>query len=110
MVTKDLGIAWLRKGERMNCIKKHSSESCIFPINGEGVHRDLRGSSKAIRIFELLLNKDPADLEIRWLLNIAYMTTGGYPHMDPAAYLLKGLDSTGSADVLPFTDMAVKQG
>lgn len=110
MMMKDLGMAWLRKGEKMNCIKSHSSESCIFPIAGQGIHSDPMASQRAIDVFEKLLQKDTADLEARWLLNIAYMTTGEYPRLVPAAYLLKGLDSSGSEDVLPFTDLAIRTG
>ena len=37
---KGLAIAFLRSGERANCVHNHSGESCIFPIAANGFHRD----------------------------------------------------------------------
>lgn len=109
-VLKTLAIANMRLGERMNCINNHSGESCIFPIAGKGIHSDKTGSQRAIELFEEILNKDPHDLESRWLLNIAYMTTDGYPDKVPPAYLIKELDSGTSDEVRPFIDMAINTG
>ncbi|NII28866.1 CRTAC1 family protein [Pseudoflavitalea sp. X16] len=109
-VMKQLAITSMRIGERRNCVKDHSGESCVFPIAGKGVHGDKWGSEKAIEQFERLLQYDPNDLESRWLLNIAYMTTGGYPDNVPAAWLIKGLDTGASAGVKPFVDVAVQMG
>src|SRR5436190_8987383 len=81
---KTLALAYLRLGERINCIKDHSVESCIFPIAGRGVHADKTSSGKAIELYQQILSNDQADLESRWLLNIAYMTIGGYPDQVPA--------------------------
>ena len=107
---KNLAIAWLRIGERTNCIAGHANESCIFPIKDNGVHRDKTGSETAIEIYQSLLKEDPSDLESRWLLNIAYMTTGNYPAKVPVAYLIPGLDADTSSLVKPFIDAAVNTG
>ena len=110
IVWKQLAMANLRLGERMNCVKDHSGESCIFPIAGGGVHADKTGSEKAIEIYERLLKTDTTDLESRWLLNIAYMTVGGYPEKVPGAFLIRGLDADTTLIVKPFIDAAVKIG
>lgn len=107
---KSLALAYLRLGERINCIKDHSGESCIFPIVGRGVHADKTSSEKAIELYEQILNSDPIDFESRWLLNVAYMTTGGYPQQVPIPFLLKGLDADTSRVVKPFIDAAVNIG
>ncbi|MEP7376711.1 MAG: CRTAC1 family protein [Chitinophagaceae bacterium] len=107
---KTLALAYLRLGERINCIKDHSGESCIFPIAGRGVHADKTSSGKAIELYQQVLNTDPTDLESRWLLNIAYMTVGGYPGQVPPIFLIKGLDTDTSAAVKPFVDAAVNVG
>jgi hypothetical protein len=109
-VMKLLAITSMRIGERRNCVKDHSGESCVFPIAGKGVHGDKWGSEKAIEQFQRLLQYDPNDLESRWLLNIAYMTTGDYPHNVPAAWLIRGLDTGASAGIKPFIDVAVQMG
>jgi len=108
-VIKTLALSYIRLGERTNCIHNHGAESCIFPISGGGIHTDMAGSKKAIALYEKLLKTDPNDYESRWLLNIAYMTTGGYPASVPPALLLK--TSTGSAaQTAPFKDLAMKLG
>ncbi len=110
IIFKDLAIAYMREGERTNCIHNHSAASCIFPIKGGGLHTDKSGSEKAIQMFELLLKIDPNDLESRWLLNIAAMTIDRYPNQVPEQYLIKGLDTDTSTLVKPFTDIAIDMG
>lgn len=105
-VLKTLGVAYLRQGERANCIAKHASESCIMPIQGLGVHSDADGSRKAAEIFKQLVKLDPNDLESRWLLNIAYMTLGEYPFGVPTEYLIPNMAGDTSYQVKPFEDIA----
>lgn len=106
-----LALAYLRGGERMNCIRNHSAETCILPIQGSGIHQIPDGSRNAARIYEELVKKYPQDLEYRWLLNIAYMTLGEYPKHVSESVLVPGLDiSTAQVDsgvfIKPFQDMA----
>lgn len=109
-VTKTLALAYLRLGERTNCINNHTADACLFPIQGSGIHVDKAGSEKAIGLYEKLLRDNSTDYESRWLLNIAYMTTGGYPQNVPAAYLLK-MDSVPSSNTIkPFKDVAMNLG
>ncbi|MEI9806432.1 MAG: CRTAC1 family protein [Bacteroidota bacterium] len=110
MIMKQLAIANLRLGERVNCANAHSGESCVFPIAGRGIHMDKAGSEKAIELYERILQTDPRDLESRWLLNIAYMTIGGYPQNVPSEFLIKGLGEDTSSAVKPFIDLALKTG
>jgi len=107
---KDLALSYLRLGERMNCIHNHSAESCIFPISTAGVHADKTGSEKAIEIYKKLLNDDPNDLESRWLMNIAYMTIGGYPQQVPPRVLLKITNDDSIHLIKPFRDVAANVG
>ncbi|MEI9909474.1 MAG: hypothetical protein WDO71_07290 [Bacteroidota bacterium] len=99
---KGLAMAYLRLAERINCVRDHSVESCIFPIAGRGVHADKTSSEKAIELYEQILNSDPVDFESRWLLNIAYMTTGGYPQRVPSLFLIKGLDTDTSGSKIIY--------
>lgn len=110
LLLKGLAIAHIRLGERTNCLHNHSAQSCVFPIQGAGVHLDKIGSSKAIEIYKMLLKRNPYDLESRWLLNIAYMTIGGYPKDIPSEFLIKGLDEDSLHAVKPFTDAAINTG
>ncbi|MBP9927464.1 MAG: VCBS repeat-containing protein [Cyclobacteriaceae bacterium] len=105
-VWKDLALAYLRQGERANCVSNHASESCILPIRGLGIHTDATGSKNAIAIYEKLLTKNPSDLESRWLLNMAYMTLGEYPKGVPAQFLIPGIEGDTTYKVKPFEDIA----
>ena len=107
----DKAIAYMRLGERTNCMLNHNGSSCIFPIKDGGVHKIQTGSKKAIEIYEKILEKDPNDLQSRWLLNIAFMTLGGYPQQVPPQYLIPGLNADdGPNRVKPFTDVAAAVG
>jgi hypothetical protein len=101
-----LALAYMRLAERNNCINNHSAESCIMPIQGKGIHKDKTPSEKAIALFEASLKEDPGNLDSRWLLNMAYMLTGGYPAKVPKAYLIAGLDAQSKINVSPFKDIA----
>lgn len=105
-VLSGLGVAYLRLAERSNCLHRHSPHACIMPIQEGGVHQNKTGATKAKEIFTLLLNENPDDLNIRWLLNIAYMTLGEYPAKVPAKWLIPDLDKPEATPVKPFVDVA----
>lgn len=101
-------LAWLRLGERNNCLTHHNHASCIFPIRGEGLYTDPYATQKSIALYQQILHDDPADLESRWLINLAYMTIGTYPAQVPPAWLIPGLDKdTCSVKLVPFAEMAM---
>ncbi|HEY4194060.1 MAG TPA: CRTAC1 family protein [Mucilaginibacter sp.] len=106
----DVAIAYMRLGERNNCMLNHNGSSCIFPIQGGGIHQLQTGSKRAIETYEAILKKHPEDLESKWLLNIAFMTLGGYPANVPSQFLIPGLDAEDQFKVKPFTDMAASLG
>jgi hypothetical protein len=108
-VLPQLALSYLRLGEKMNCVHNHSTESCIYPISFAAVHKDKHGSEKAIEIYEAILKNNPSNLEARWLLNIAYMTIGGYPQQVPPAYLLQLLPGENNG-IKPFVDIAPMLG
>jgi hypothetical protein len=106
----DRAVAFLRWGESRNCVARHSSESCILPIAGAGVHQDQEGSRRGIAELEALLARRPDHLVARWLLNIAYMTVGEYPDAVPPAYRIPP-SAFASAEPFPhFTDVAPAAG
>jgi hypothetical protein len=74
-----LAMAWLRHAERDNCCARHTADSCIIPIQGEGIHSNRRGSEKAIEQLTIALNLDGTNLQAMWLLNVAHMTLGTWP-------------------------------
>ena len=110
-VKPDLAIAYMRLGERANCMLNHNGSSCVFPIQGDGIHKAQTGSQQAIETLQQVLRNNPQDAQSRWLLNIAYMTLGRYPADVPAEYLIPGLNGDdGPHKVKPFTDVAANVG
>jgi len=106
----EAGIAYMRLGERSNCMLNHTGSSCIFPIKNDGVHKLQTGSRKAIQIYKTILRVHPDDMESRWLLNIAYMTLGEYPEKVPKNVLITGLNADSVAGQKPFKDIAKSLG
>jgi tetratricopeptide (TPR) repeat protein len=106
-IRRFLGLAYLRLGERNNCISNHSTESCIFPIQGRGIYPDPFITQKGIECYKEILSHDSSDMESRWLINIAYMTIGQYPEKVPARWLIPGLaEDQNTYQVKAFNNIA----
>jgi tetratricopeptide (TPR) repeat protein len=87
-VQYQLAVAYLRRAENENCIHCANGESCILPIRGGGIHQFTSGSQGAIKHLTPVLERNPDHVAARWLLNLAYMTLGGYPDDVPAKFLV----------------------
>lgn len=109
-VQRFLAIANLRKGEQENCIARHTNETCIVPIRLAGQHLKPAGSQRAIEILEEILAGTPDDAGARWLLNIAYMTIGGYPQDVPEAWRIPESAFASEAELAGFVDIAPRTG
>ncbi|MCA9082751.1 MAG: CRTAC1 family protein [Planctomycetaceae bacterium] len=91
-----LGIAYLRFAETQNCCQRNTPDSCIVPIQGEGIHQRKEGSQKAMQHLIAALrsaadaNSDEDRLSVdetaKWLLNVAAMTLGTYPDAVPEEF------------------------
>ncbi len=101
-----IAISYMRLGEQDNCILNHATESCIFPIEKSGIHKNQRGSLAAVKDLTALLNEDPEDPTLRWLLNIAYMTLGKYPTGVPEKWLINPGAFESEYDIKKFHDVA----
>ncbi len=79
------GLAYLRKAEVENCIKRHNADCCLFPLRDGGVHQIISPAMAAADSYAELMLRRPGDLKVRWLLNLAHMAIGDYPEaLDPA--------------------------
>ena len=105
-----LAVAYLRLGENENCVNCQTSESCIFPLAGSGIHEKREGSQKAIPYLEEVLVLTPDDAAARWLLNLAHMTLGTYPKEVPEKYLIKPELFESDEEFPRFTDIAKRVG
>ncbi|MDA0831783.1 MAG: CRTAC1 family protein [Planctomycetota bacterium] len=113
-----LAVAWLRQGEVENCCSRNTSESCILPIRGEGVHAKEIGSRQAIKYFQHVLKNARMEkssqrtlaIDARWLMNIAYMTLGEYPTQVPKDDLIPPEYFNSEVDFPSFENVAPKLG
>ncbi len=103
-------LAWLRLGEQENCLSNHSINSCLAPIQGDGVHKLPRGSQEAIKILREQLRTEPNDFKAGWLLNIAYMTLGEHPGQVPPQWLIPPKAFASDFDIKRFYDIAGNLG
>jgi len=106
-----LAIAWMRLGERTNCVSHHNQDSCIFPLKDGAIHRDRRGSERAAEILlELLTKLAPDNLSAIWLLNVAHMTLGDYPEAVPAPWRIDPAAFASEHPMPRMLDVAAKRG
>ncbi|MDA2930104.1 CRTAC1 family protein [Acidobacteria bacterium AH-259-O06] len=105
-----LALAYLRLGQQENYILQHSSDSCLMPIQGGGIHKIQRGSRMAIKGFLSLLEEEPDNLGYRWLLNLAYMTLGEYPGKVPEKWLIPPRVFDSDFEIDRFREIAPKLG
>jgi len=110
----DLALAYFRLGELQNCTWNHNSDSCIFPVKNEGVHKEQLGAAEAAKRYGELLadpGTDPNNaLVYRWLLNISYMVLGKYPDGVPKQWLIPLDTFKSDYDIGTFRDIAFSRG
>lgn len=108
-----LGIAYLHKSEMENGVYDTPGDRCIFPP-GQNVaydtYKKTTSSESAIRYFLKYLQKKPDDFEVKWQLNLAYMTLGKYPEGVPASDLIPPSAFASKESVGRFTDVAAAAG
>ncbi len=105
-----LATAYLRSGEKANCIEGVGPVACSVPVPEDGVHADPSGAASAIPIYETILGLDPANLGTRWMLNVAHMMVGSYPDAVPAEWLIPPGVFESEHDVGRFREVAGPAG
>lgn len=105
-----LGMLELRRGEVENCMQHHNAEMCLFPLSDAARHRAGDGAQRAFQHFTRYLERRPEDLEGRWLLNIAAMTTGSYPEGVPESLRIGPESFESAVDIGRFRNVAGEAG
>ena len=105
-----LGVAYLHRSEMDNNVYRDPGDRCIFPMSPKDKYAKTADSAKAIQYFLRYLKQKPDELEVKWLLNIAYMTTGAYPSGVPPQYLLDPKLFHSDESVGRFKDVAPAAG
>ncbi|MBZ5623124.1 MAG: CRTAC1 family protein [Acidobacteriia bacterium] len=105
-----LGIGYLHKSEIENDVYRNPGERCLFPMGPATRYAKTVDSEKAVQHFLQFLKQKPDDLEVKWLLNLAYMTLGVYPAGVPKEYLLPPSAFASPEDIGRFKDVATEAG
>jgi tetratricopeptide (TPR) repeat protein len=105
-----LGIAYLHKSEMDNDVYRHPGNQCIFPPPVNRSFAKPASSEKAIEYLLKYLRRKPDALDVRWILNLAYMTLGKYPAGVPREYLTPPTSFDSAEDVGRFVDVAPAAG
>ncbi|MGC2163062.1 MAG: FG-GAP-like repeat-containing protein [Silvibacterium sp.] len=111
--TEVLGTAYYHKSEVENDVYSRPGDRCLFPPRTDKpypAYTKTADSQKAIEYFDEYLAKNPDDLEVKWLLNLAYMTLGEYPKAVPAKYLIPPSAFASKENIGRFTDVAPQAG
>jgi tetratricopeptide (TPR) repeat protein len=113
MMQETLGVAYLHKSEMENGAYRAPGDKCLFPPRAGAVYpKYLKpgDSQKAVQYFLQYLAQKPDDLEVKWLLNLSYMTLGQYPQGVPAKYLLAPSLFESKENIGRFVDVAAAAG
>jgi tetratricopeptide (TPR) repeat protein len=105
-----LGAAYVHKAEMAGGVYAQPGDRCLLSTRTSPPLTSSADFAKGERHLLSLLDKNPDDLEIKWLLNAAHMATGGYPARVPARHLIPTASFASSEDVGRFTDVAEAAG
>ncbi len=105
-----LGIAYLHKSEMENGVYNKPGDRCLQPMLKSSRFSRSEDSRKAVEYFLKYLAQRPDELEVRWLLNFAYMTLGEYPEHVPKPYLIAPAVFQSAENLPRFRDVAPEAG
>jgi PPIC-type PPIASE domain/ASPIC and UnbV/FG-GAP-like repeat len=105
-----LGVAYLHKSEMENNVYSDPGNRCIFPPQAGVRYQETQASQESIEYLSKYLERKPDAYDVRWLLNLAYMTLGSYPDGVPKKYLIPPSAFTSTEDVGRFVDVAPAAG
>src|SRR5580658_2062746 len=101
-----LGVSYLHRAGIENGVMRDSGAIDIFPpVDPTAHYTKPEDSEKAIQLFLSFLDVAPTDLQVRWLLNLAYLTVGKYPAGVPVRYLISPVVFQSRQNVGRFTDV-----
>jgi hypothetical protein len=105
-----LAIAHIHKAEMDNGVYTEPGDRCLLPVNSGPPLAKTADLAAGERLLLSLLDPNPGNLEVRWLLNASHMATGGYPSRVPAQHLIPPSAFASSEDVGRFVDVAAASG
>jgi tetratricopeptide (TPR) repeat protein len=109
-ILRHAALAYLRLGEQRNCVDHRSASACILPFDADAVHQDQRGSEAALERYLQLLESDPGNPIVTWLVNISAMTLGDWPDAVPSGWRMEPEALRTHYPFAPLVDRARERG
>ena len=107
---KVLALAYLREAEYQNCIYNHNGQSCIIPLEGNGIHALADPARLAKDCYKTLLDFDPNDYQSVWFYNISSMAAGDYPDQMDQRFVIAPEKFYGETEFPKFQNIALESG
>jgi hypothetical protein len=107
---QSLGVAHLHKAEMDNGLYRAPGDRCLLSVSGGAPLQKSEDFDKAVGYFTKLLGMRGDDIEVKWLLNIGYMSTGGYPALVSPRYIIPPADFASPEEIGRFVDVSAKAG
>ena len=85
-------------------------ENWLIPSHPGGPRQRSEDAQRAISHFTTALRGDPSNIELEWLLNVAYMTAGTWPSAVPVEFLIPPSVLASKEDLGKFVDVAPAAG
>ncbi|MBK7891842.1 MAG: CRTAC1 family protein [Bdellovibrionales bacterium] len=104
-----LGVAYMKMAEEQNCVHHHNGRSCLFPLQGSGIHSHQTWALKAAQVFKEIVKKDDSRVDAKWLREVARSATGKTPNLTGARYIKDRKEATDAfqkSQLSPFTNEA----
>jgi hypothetical protein len=105
-------VANLRSAIAENC-RTNQARRCAIPIAQEAIHPNPNDARNAITQIQALLSgrlDTTLAWDLHWLLNVAYMTIGGFPQDVPERWLIPPKAFEAKYDIKRFPDLAPHLG
>ena len=105
-----IGASRVHKAEMENGLYTEPGDRCLLSPQPRPPLARMDDFIAGERRYLSLLERNPDDLEAKWLLNAAHMATGGYPARVPERHLIPPSALASGEDVGRFTDVATAAG
>jgi tetratricopeptide (TPR) repeat protein len=110
-IEEALGATYLQLAGIENGAFNHSGDIDLFPPSDHSKPYMKQESLRlAIKNFQDILEQAPDDVQVKWLLNVAYEQAGEYPAGVPAQFLMPPSLFASKENVGRFTDVATAAG
>ena len=106
-----LGSSYLHRAQmEAGSIHEPVNEGWLIPTHPGAIHQGGADAQKAVSYLTAALRRDRSNIELRWLLNLAYMTAGTWPSAVPVEFRIQPSVFASKEDLGRFVDVAPAAG